>query len=63
MQPHDLNGYFRTSIIIQALQKTFGTFWLTELNRTNWLQWNPAITKIEGKIAVGEKVTEQFMQR
>jgi hypothetical protein len=45
---------FGTSTIIQALPESI---WNILVDGTNWLQWNPTIAKIEGKIALGETVT------
>lgn len=45
---------FKTSTLIQALPESI---WNILVDGTNWLQWNPAIAKIEGKIALGETVT------
>jgi hypothetical protein len=45
--------YFSTSTIIQASPDTI---WNILVDGTNWLQWNPTITKIEGNIALGETV-------
>jgi len=45
---------FKTSTIIQAAPENI---WNILVDGANWLQWNPTIAKIEGKIALGEKVT------
>ncbi len=42
---------FSTSTIIHASPNDI---WNILVDGTNWLQWNPTITKIEGNIALGE---------
>jgi hypothetical protein len=42
---------FSTSTIIQASPEAI---WNILVDGTNWLQWNPTITKIEGNITLGE---------
>jgi len=45
---------FTTSITIQALPETI---WDILVDGNKWMQWNTTIVKIEGKIALYEKVT------
>ncbi len=42
---------FSAATIIQA---SLETTWNILVDGTNWLQWNPTITKIEGNITLGE---------
>lgn len=45
---------FRTSTIIQASPETI---WSILIDAPNWPIWNPTVTKVDGKIALAEKVT------
>lgn len=45
---------FSTSTIIHASPETI---WAILTDASNWLKWNTTVTKVEGKIALGEKIT------
>lgn len=45
---------FRTSIIIHAQPETI---WTILTDGSSWPEWNTTVTKVEGKIALGEKIT------
>lgn len=45
---------FSTSIIINASPETI---WTILTDASNWPKWNPTVTKVEGKIALGEQIT------
>ncbi|CAN1213477.1 SRPBCC domain-containing protein [Tumidithrix helvetica PCC 7403] len=48
---------FSTTIDIHA---SLETIWAILIDVTNWPSWNPTVTKVEGKIALGEKISLYF---
>jgi uncharacterized protein YndB with AHSA1/START domain len=45
---------FTTSTIINASPETI---WKILVDASNWTTWNSTVTKVEGNIALGEKIT------
>jgi hypothetical protein len=45
---------FSSAIIIHA---SSDKIWAILIDGPNWPDWNPTVTKVEGKIALGEKIT------
>lgn len=45
---------FSTSTIIHASSETI---WSILIDGSNWSSWNTTVTKVEGKIALGEKIS------
>lgn len=45
---------FTTSTIINASPETI---WKILVDAPNWPKWNPTVSKVEGNVALGEKIT------
>ncbi|MCG9890893.1 MAG: SRPBCC domain-containing protein [Thermosynechococcaceae cyanobacterium MS004] len=45
---------FTTSTIINASPETI---WKILVDAQNWPKWNPTVSKVEGNVALGEKIT------
>ncbi|MEE3715298.1 SRPBCC domain-containing protein [Tumidithrix elongata RA019] len=48
---------FSATIDIHASSETI---WAILIDVANWPSWNPTVTKVEGKIALGEKISLYF---